>query len=94
MDCGWQNQGEAPDNHFECERSLASSAACIRSADPPQTSGMRDVLALFAMISSRFTSTKAHGSLYGCRCGNPNALPYHVSDQAGRHPSTLRSLDH
>jgi len=64
MDCGWQNQGEAPDNHFECERSLASSAACIRSADPPQTSGMRDVLAPFAMISSRLTSIWAHGELY------------------------------
>jgi hypothetical protein len=57
MDYGSQNRERAANNHFECEQSLASSAACIGPTDPPQTSGMRDVLSPFAMISSRLTST-------------------------------------
>lgn len=60
MDRGSQNQEQVANNHFECEPFLASSVACIWPAAPPQTSGMRDVLPLSAMISSWLTSTWAH----------------------------------
>ncbi len=60
MDCGSQTLQRAAHNHLECEKSLASSEACVRPDDPLQISGMRDVLARFSMISLRLTSTLPH----------------------------------
>jgi len=57
MDCGWRNPEQAASNHSECLKSPASKAGCIGRADPPLTSGMRDVLSPFAMmISLQLTS--------------------------------------
>jgi hypothetical protein len=62
MDCGWRNPEWVANNHFECLKSLRSNEDCIEPAAPPQTSGMREVLSLFAMmISFELTSNvRAH----------------------------------
>jgi hypothetical protein len=51
MDCGWQNPEREANNRSEYLKSLASNADGMECAVPPQTSGMRGVLSLFAMIS-------------------------------------------
>src|ERR1017187_7492011 len=51
MDCGWQNQGWEASNHSEFLKSLASNTDCIERAAPPQTSGTRDALPRFTMLS-------------------------------------------
>ena len=56
MDYGWQNPEREANNRSEDLKSLASNAHCIERAVPPQTSGMRGVLPLFAMISLQPTS--------------------------------------
>ena len=50
MDCGWENPGWVVDSHIECLKSVASNWGCIRPAAPGQTTDMRDVPSLFAMI--------------------------------------------
>jgi hypothetical protein len=52
MDCGWRNPEWVANNHFECLKSLRSNKDRIERAAPPQTSGMRDVLSLSAMMIS------------------------------------------
>ena len=52
MDCGWQNPERAANNHSECWTCPAYNAGCIAGVAPPQTSGMRDVLFLIAMMIS------------------------------------------
>ena len=56
MDCGRQNPEEEANNRSEYLKPLASNADCIERAVLPQTSGMRGVLFLFAMISLEPTS--------------------------------------
>jgi len=56
MDCGWQNLERAAGSRSEYLKPLPSNADCIERAVPPQTSGMRDVLSLSAIISLQPTS--------------------------------------
>ena len=52
MDCGWRNPEWGANNHFEYLKSLRSNELCMERAARPQTSGMRDVLSLSAMMTS------------------------------------------
>ena len=52
MDCGWRNPEWVANDHFECLKSLPSNEDCMERAARPQTSGMRDVLSLSAMMIS------------------------------------------
>jgi len=56
MDCGWQNPEQEASSRSEYLKPLTSNADCTERAFPPQTSGMRGVLSLFAMISLQLTS--------------------------------------
>ena len=56
MDCAWQNPEREANSRSEYLKSLASNVDCIERAVPPQTSGIRGVLSLFAMISLQPTS--------------------------------------
>src|SRR5271165_753430 len=55
-DCGWQNAEPGASNRSEYPMPLASNSDCIEPAVPPQTSGMRGALPLFAMISLQPTA--------------------------------------
>jgi hypothetical protein len=71
MDCGWQNPEREADNRSEYLKPLASNADCIEPAVPTQTSGIRDALSLFAMISLQPTSDVLHNYSFlqvGFRC--------------------------
>ena len=59
MDCGWQNPEWVPNNHLERLKSLRSKD-CMERAAPPQTSGMRDVLSLSAMMISFELTANVH----------------------------------
>ena len=51
MGCGLRSPAEAASNYPEHPSSLASSAACIEYAYPPQTSDTLGVLFRYAMMN-------------------------------------------